>query len=240
MIDLGVIRGLRDAYRLALRYSNRFAGRDVAVGRLLKCPRAYLGSDYGGWWVRTDVLDAASVVYSCGVGRDITFDLEMIRRLGVRIQAFDPTPRSLEWLGSQSVPSQFLLSEVGIADYDGVGEFVLRTDPEFDSYELGVPAEGAFDRVVLPVKRIASLMNEFGHDHVDLLKLDIEGAEFGVLADLLESQIDVRQLLVEFHFRSSDDAGVRRVQRTIDALRQYGFHLFARTPLGHEFSFFRP
>jgi FkbM family methyltransferase len=206
---------------------------------MLRCPRAHLGSDYGGWWVRTDLLNAASIVYSCGVGRDITFDLEMIKRFGMQVRAFDPTPRALEWLSSQHVPSEFLLSATGIADYDGVGEFVLRTNPDFDSYELGAPIDGAFDRVDLPVKRIASLMNGFGDDHLDLLKLDIEGAEYRVLADVIDSGIDVRQLLVEFHFRPSVRADLQTVQKTIDRLRQRGFRLFARTPLGYEFSFFR-
>jgi FkbM family methyltransferase len=189
--------------------------------------------------VRTDVLDARSIVYSCGVGRDISFDLEMIQRFGLRVRAFDPTPRSLEWLSAQVVPSQFLLSAVGIADYDGVGEFVLRSDPDFDSYELGVSTEGAFDRVTLPVRRIASLMNSFGDGHLDLLKLDIEGAEYGVLADVLDSHIDVRQMLVEFHFRRAMKSELEVVQETIDRLLQHGFRLFARTPVGYEFSFFR-
>jgi FkbM family methyltransferase len=190
--------------------------------------------------VRTDVLDTESIVYSCGVGRDITFDLEMIQRFGLRVRAFDPTPRALEWLSAQQLPPQFLLTEIGIADFDGVGEFVLRTNPDFDSYELGAPTKGAFDRVDLPVRRIASLMNSFGDTHLDLLKLDIEGAEYGVLADVLDSRIDIRQLLVEFHFRPSMRSDLKVVQETIDRLRDYDYRLFARSPVGYEFSFFRP
>ena len=42
-------------------------------------------------------------------------------------------------------------------------------------------------------------MRELGRDHIDVLKMDIEGSEYGVLEDVL--YLDIRQLLVEVHQR---------------------------------------
>ncbi|GIS18490.1 MAG: hypothetical protein CM15mP120_04060 [Pseudomonadota bacterium] len=42
-------------------------------------------------------------------------------------------------------------------------------------------------------------MRDLGHDHLDVLKMDIEGAEYAVLDDMLQSNILPDQLLVEFH-----------------------------------------
>lgn len=45
---------------------------------------------------------------------------------------------------------------------------------------------------------IKNIMNKFDHDHIDLLKLDIEGAEIIVLQDMLVNEIYPRYLCIEF------------------------------------------
>ena len=85
--------------------------KNVAAGRVLfqrvqvDCPTRSLGSDYGGWSVATTGLGPESVVYSFGVGEDISFDIALIKAFGMRVNAFDPTPRSAIYLASQSVPA---------------------------------------------------------------------------------------------------------------------------------------
>ena len=125
---------------------------------------------------------------------------------------------------------------LGVADGDGQGTFALRSRPDWASYELNVPGAGAFDVEELPVARVATLVTRFGHHHIDLLKLDIEGAEYGVINGLLSSNIDVRQILVEFHYERHD---LGRLQAALIDLRRAGYLMFARSPAGSEFSFWR-
>jgi hypothetical protein len=42
-------------------------------------------------------------------------------------------------------------------------------------------------------------MQENGWNHIDLLKMDIEGFEYAVIDDILAHRLDVRQICVEFH-----------------------------------------
>merc|ERR1712070_537593 len=53
-----------------------------------------LGSDYGGWSVVLDLLSPHSVIYSFGLGQDISWDLELIKASGAHVHGFDNTPRS--------------------------------------------------------------------------------------------------------------------------------------------------
>src|SRR5690606_32780713 len=46
----------------------------------------------GGWTVHPDVLSKDSIVYAFGVGSNIEWDKEMVRRFGLTLHAFDPTP----------------------------------------------------------------------------------------------------------------------------------------------------
>ena len=62
------------------------------------------------------------------------------------------------------------------------------------------------------MRRVATLMRDLGHERLDVLKMDIEGAEYEVVADVLASGIDIGQLLIEFHHRFSN-VGIERPGR---------------------------
>lgn len=239
MVDFGVVRHWKDPLRIVRRELSVRRGRELSFPIRLKCPRVRLGSAYGGWWIRTDVLGPASIVYSAGIGRDITFDLSLIQRYSLTVHAFDPTRKCRDWLRSQQLPAKFVFTGIGLADYDGRGSFVLRSRPDWDNYELNVPSIGAFESEELPVARVVTLMNRFGHDHLDILKLDIEGSEYDVLNDILASNLDIRQLLIEFHYDRQRIDQLTRLRTTLEAIGHAGYILFARSPVGREFSFGR-
>lgn len=147
----------------------------VRVNGSYECVR--LGSDYGGWHVIGDLVNEESVVYSFGIGEDISFDLALIGSLGVTIHAFDPTPRSLEWIREQETPPSFNIYPFGIAAFDGNARFSPPENPCHVSYTMKATAPNETNAVELPVERLETIMKELGHDHIDLLKMDIEGAE---------------------------------------------------------------
>src|SRR5665213_2396206 len=60
-----------------------------------------LGNDYGGWYAPTYDLYPGSIVYSAGVGQDISFDQALIGQCGCSIFAFDPTPHASDFVAQQ-------------------------------------------------------------------------------------------------------------------------------------------
>ena len=54
------------------------------------------------------------------------------------------------------------------------------------------------DYDIVPTTTVKDLMAQESHHHIDLLKLDIEGAEVKVLNNMLDSEIYPRYLCVEF------------------------------------------
>ena len=89
---------------------NQALGRDVRVRVQHQCRREFLGSDYGGWCICPENLTADSVVYSFGVGEDISFDLALIERFGLRVMLLIPTPERSPGL-PQSLPDIFFLHD---------------------------------------------------------------------------------------------------------------------------------
>ena len=212
-------------------------GQDLRQRKQLHRDSVYLGNAGARWCVCPDGLGPSSIVYSFGVGEEISFDLELIRRFGVRVHAFDPTPRSIEWLAKQSLPANFLFHPYGVADFEGHAKFLPPINPAHVSHTL-VQRQTPWSAIEVPVRRLGSILQELGHGHIDLLKMDVEGAEYPVLKDLLTSRIQVRQLLVEFHHRWPE-IGVEKTRQAIRDLNSAGYRIFDISSNGEEYGFLR-
>jgi FkbM family methyltransferase len=154
------------------------------------------------------------------------------------VHAFDPTPRVSEWLRSQTVPEQFHFHDVGIADFDGEVDFHLPPREDFVSHSIIPTREYSAQTIRVPVIRMRTAMQRLGHDRIDLLKLDIEGAEYTVLQDLIQERIPVTQILVEFHHRLSS-VGTRATRRMLSLLEDYGMRICRFCPRMEVFTLVR-
>ena len=219
-----------------LRRIKRLIFPPTVIGKVsYQCPVMRLGSEYGGWTFNPTLLGPASVVYSAGVGDDISFDLGLIERFGVTVHAFDPTPKSIEWLRSRSLPKQLVVHEYGIAPRDGVATFYRPENPAHMSLSV-VERASPTATDSLPVRELSGIMRELGHSSIDLLKIDIEGSEYEVLEDLVARALPVRQLLVEYHHRFPG-VGDTKTAASIELLERHGYRLFAIAPSAEEYSF---
>ncbi len=182
-----------------------------------------------GEWAMADCTPG--VVYSCGVGKDIRFERDLLTRMPCELHAFDPTPVAIRWIQSQQLPAGFHFHEWGIAGTDGTARFSLPTghNVSFVMSQDGVEA---------PVKRISTLMRELNHTRIDVLKMDIEGAEYAVLQDIVRTRPDIGQILVEFHHRMPGHT-LRETEEAIRGLRSIGYEIFDISPRGSEYGFVR-
>ncbi|MBP1928349.1 FkbM family methyltransferase [Methanolinea mesophila] len=194
------------------------------------------GSRFGGWDVAVEDISKDSVVYSFGIGEDASFDLEMIQRLGVTIHAFDPPPKSIQWVHEQHFPDSFIVHEYGLADFDGVIKFNPPKNPNHVSHTILDRPETGNNAIIVDVKKLKTIMRELEHQHVDILKMDIEGAEYQVIHDLIESKIIPTQILVEFHHRFPN-VGVPATEEAIMELKKAGYCLFSVSGNNEDFCF---
>jgi len=197
---------------------------------------ARFGSVYGGWNVIPAAVSPDSVVYSFGVGEDISFDVEMMRTFGLCVHAFDPTPKSIRWVEAQDLSGHFIFHEYGLAAFDGEARFHPPDNPNHVSHTILEKKLAKEEAIVLPVKRLGSIMAELRHERIDILKMDIEGAEYQVIEDLCETGILPAQILVEFHHRFPK-VGVGATKKAVARLRSIGYLLFSVSASGQEYSF---
>jgi FkbM family methyltransferase len=183
-----------------------------------------LGSEHASYRLDPARVRRDSIVYSLGIGEDISFDLALIGQFGLQIHAFDPTPRVGEWLRSQNVPGQFHFYNQGIADFDGEVDFHLPPRKEFVSHSILAAKEYSAEAIRAPMIRLRTAMKNLGHDRIDLLKVDIEGAEYGLIEDIVNENISVEQILIEFHHRLSS-VGTTKTRRALRLLESRGIKI---------------
>jgi len=194
----------------------------------------------GGWCFTAQGLDQDSIVYSLGVGDDIAFDLSIIEGFGAEVHAFDPTPSSIEMLSTADLPTRFHFHPWAITAEDGTLKFYPRVkkDGSQSTVMFTMIAEDASSEnaIEVPAYCLSSVASRLGHSRIDLLKMDIEGAEYEVLEGLLASSIKPGQLLVEFHHRFPA-IGLEKTADMISLLRKVGYKIFAVSDTGREVSF---
>jgi len=196
---------------------------------------ALYGGDHG-WVVDESLLNKESVIYSVGVGSNIDFDLELINSFGATVHAFDPTPRSIEWVKSQKLPKHFIFHPFGLSAENGHMDFFPPAKASSTHFSP-IDRYGDTNNVVrAPVKDIDTIASELNHKEIDLLKMDIEGAEYEVIEALPKNRVAINQILIEFHHMYK---GIP-ISKTVDAistLSNLGFELFNISQRTYEFSF---
>jgi FkbM family methyltransferase len=218
------------------RMARTCAGQELLTTRDVRLKDVLVGDVNCQFNIVPELLSAKSTVYCAGIGTNISFDLALIERFGLDVHAFDPTPKTLAWLSTQSLPGGFHAHPYGLADRDGNLKFAeLGSD---DCYTVVGPA-GSENSIFMPARTLGSVMAELGHKSLDLLKLDIEGAEFGVIEEIVREKIPISQLCVEFHHRLPE-IGVKPTRTAVKALRSAGFQVFRVSATGAEYSFIGP
>jgi hypothetical protein len=166
--------------------------------------------DGAKWICGAKRLPRSCISYSIGSNRDVSYERELHAATGCESWTFDPTVPA-DWqppAGSH------------IAAFTRVGLAAARGE---------IMTGGAFPMVV-PVDSLEGLMSIHGHDHIDVLKVDIEEAEWGWFLGFFRAVFDGDKdgkrvwtcktlpllMMVEMHFM------VTAADKTISAGRPNG------------------
>lgn len=188
----------------------------------------HIGTIYGGYDICIDNLNNPTII-SCGLGEDATFDIDMINKFNATVIAIDPTPRALKHYNdikknfgkkNSTIPKES--GKLNISDYDleKVNEknyiFIYKALWKSNDKKLKLFFPINKENVSLSINKNPKFSDEYflantiifddvlsslNIETVDILKLDIEGAEVEVLESIIKSSNLPNQILVEFDIR---------------------------------------
>ncbi len=174
------------------------------------------------WTVLTHVLPQQPIVYSGGVGKNISFELELIKSYRAQVYLFDPSDTGIHTMKALPAIPGICFTPVALSNHNGILQLFLPVNPEEGSYTKQIHQTGYTDTIEFPCRSVVSLMKENGHTRIDILKLDIEGAEYEVLEDIIKNNIEVDQICVEFH-HFFDDIPRKTTRKAMKMLRDAGY-----------------
>ena len=201
-----------------------------------KRQKQWYGNGYGGFYVDPTLVPDNAIVYSFGIGEDISFDKAIIEKHGSKVYGFDPTPKSINYIKNNNTPEQFYFHPFGIGEKTGTVTFNLPKNKEHVSGSVyGHKLVDESNAVEVLLKEFKDIVNDLGHRHIDVLKMDIEGSEYAVMEGILNSGIPIKQILVETHERFFDD-GLEKGKKFFKQLHDHGYRIFAISDTYQEIS----
>ncbi|HQH41245.1 MAG TPA: FkbM family methyltransferase, partial [Bacteroidales bacterium] len=88
------------------------------------------------------------------------------------------------------------------------------------------------------VHTLGWILEMTGIKKADILKMDIEGAEYKVIQNIQALDFRPQQILIEFHHRFPE-IQLSDTRTAIKTLNELGYKIFYISPNGEEYSFFR-
>lgn len=178
---------------------------------------------YGGYSLPGSLLGPDSICYLAGTGEDISFDLGVVARFGCTVYSMDPVPRAADHVAAAAAHEpRIVFKPVALWSSDDTLTFHAPREPGYVSQSAVNLYDTAVD-FTAPARSIASLMEELGHDHIDLLKLSVEGSEYELLDYIISNGTDVRIICVEY----AQPAPVERAIESVRAVERAGYVLVA-------------
>ena len=223
---------------LIKKFKYLIQGKYIVVNQIKK-DKQWAGNSYGGFYVANESLSINSIVYSIGIGEDVSFDLDIIEKYGCKVFAFDPTPKSVNWVYKNVSNKNFNFSPIGISKEKGSRLFYLPKNDKHVSGSLEkISTVNEEIAVELEFDTLKNQMIKNNHHKIDLLKMDIEGSEYDVIDFILDEKIEINQILVEFHPHLVQN-GRKKTKSSIYKLEKFGYKCFARSNSLLEYSFIR-
>jgi FkbM family methyltransferase len=178
-----------------------------------------LGTEYGGWLVPLNTLQPNWTCYSIGVGGDISFDLELVDRYRMAVRCVEPVIEYVEGARETAAHYPHVVVHHAALALEDAPLRMQRTHVVGSSSVSSASLYEGDEFIDVPGRTLESLMAEHDDSHVDLLKVDMEGAEYEWLRHVDLVALGVRVLCIQLHHNEP----VRTARRAIADLRAAGF-----------------
>ena len=186
-----------------------------------------VGTPYGGWTIPFGLVTPDWTCWTVGAGGDITFDLALLDR-GATVRSFEPAPAYVEHAREQAAGrDRFSAHQVAVAATDGPIRLQVTHHEGSNSVSSADLYDTEGDHIEVPGRTLASLQAEFGDARVDLLKLDIEGAEYDVMPTVDLRALGVSVFSTQLHHTGS----VADARALIAAVEAQGYAAVACRPV---------
>ena len=214
-----------------------------------------LGTSYNNYTVPMDIFNSNSVCYFAGVGEDFIFDCAFVKKFLCKGFLIDPTPRAKihfenvkknsetspipknkdyqNYVQFRDILGLFTYCNFGLYSKSEVLQFYPPNNLEAVSHSVdNIKNTNQALGFKAQCYTLRDTMKLLGHDRIDFLKMNIEGAEIYILHEIVQEKIPVRVLAVDFDYLKKFSSPT--LEETLALLKTAGFEVGFK---GNNFTF---
>lgn len=193
-------------------------------------------------YIYLDVFDESSIIIDVGCADDADFSVYTIEKYGLRAFGVDPTLKHAESLRMLEEKTNGRFKHLQLAVSSVEGPVVFNESSENVSGSLCSDHFNVLNDTCrsyeVEAVTLEGLIQKVGAEKVDLLKLDIEGAEYDLLSKITEDDLSpFRQIFIEFHHHALESFSKRDTKAIVKSICEKGFDSF--TLDDHNYLFFK-
>ena len=217
--------------RRAFRVARRVMKKQMRLTRAQRLGILYAPPNY----IYRNAFTEQSIVIDVGCADDADFSVHLIERFGLKSFVVDPTRKHASALAAlekrfdgrlKHLPCAVAAESRMITFYeseDDISGSILR-----DHQNVARSSEAgrmrSYDVEALTPRGV---LERVGVDRAELLKLDVEGAEYALLAEMdAEDLARFDQVFVEYHHHAVARYTIEDTQRSVQAICGMGFRSF--------------
>lgn len=183
-------------------YQNRFLQFLIYNKAKSQQEFVFLGNAYSGYWFPSNLLESNGTIWGVGLGRDSSFELELVKR-GYNLIGFEPEAECYEISLSQFNETNAVIENFGLWDKTGKYKYTGNNISIVNIFKYK-----DFSENHLEIRSLWEVATEKKLDLMSqpkILKMNIEGAEREILMRLIKEPLafDVLIFQAEFVFHRS-------------------------------------
>ncbi len=225
--------------KLYFKYPESFV-RDIKM--VLRKPRARrLGISYHPPnFIYHTGIHGKSIIVDVGCGFEADFSRHMIEKFGVTAYGIDPTEKHKQPLQQMESSSggKFVYLQNAVSSKSGellFYEIANRESGSLLSEHVNFMQDETISYMVNSIT-LREIPEKIEHDQIDLIKLDIEGAEYDLFSDIKNDDLAAyKQIYIEFHHKSVKDKSIADTRKIVTLLCTWGFKSFTLDDINYLF-----
>lgn len=180
-------------------------------------------------YIYFDTLTEASVIADVGCGYEAEFSRQMIERYGLQAIGIDPTKKHAPYLKALEVSSEGRFTHLALAVSSENGTVQFHESKQNESGSL-LPEHtnirnDDINHYEVESVTLRELVRRLGRTSVDILKLDLEGAEYGLFDDMTEADLlPFGQIFLECHHHCTSHTELETKQ-LVRRIKNFGFEV---------------
>jgi FkbM family methyltransferase len=227
--------------KLYFKFPDSFVRDIKIVSRRPEAKRLGIGFHSPNFIFRSG-LNSNSIIVDVGCGYEADFSRFMMANFGAQCFGIDPTEKHKNALMQLAAESEgrFEYFQNAVSSKSGEMQFYEIENRESGSLladHTNIMKDVTISYVVRSVT-LREIPKMIDHENIDLIKLDIEGAEYDLFENItIEDLNPYHQIYIEFHHKSVKSKSFRDTEKVIRTLRENNFSVFSMDDLN--FLFFR-